>query len=371
MGCSIVFLSGDQVGSGDASLRRVLGCHSDDPNEPLYTGENPLCGPDLVSTAGLNPTTANRPIRENDKICDGFVEITESLSDNYDISGLGPAMSAKWVTSDTFDRMSRSIQMESDGVAWFQVKYGGETIMNSAPGSDRWPGCHISDTCSATDPAVRVFDTTLRTETGALPKPPHPDDELALIRWRVEGALLNLGAIERQVGKEKLDSVDRIDYFGHTSSGLRFSSETYSRNPEIARSISLNMRSGSIIVIHGCRRQSGTFWRTEEFLRALGKPVTLFSHDRYAGPGQPFNWVEHKIETNDKGESVLQSRKLKGADKVIGTILPESYVEWWAGVQDPQYLRRILANKNGDFRVTSDVKKVLKRVYSQTGVSPF
>ena len=46
----VVFLTEDQVESGVASLRRVLGCHFDDPNEPLYTGE-PLAN---LAASGLS-----------------------------------------------------------------------------------------------------------------------------------------------------------------------------------------------------------------------------------------------------------------------------------------------------------------------------
>jgi len=97
------------------------------------------------------------------------------------------------------------------------------------------------------------------------------------------------------------------------------------------------------------------------FLERFDVPVTLYSHDVRSGPGMPFNWVMNRIVKNADGSKRFESVALGGDAQVIGTILPEAFVRWWAREQDrnnERYLEDILLGRIV-VRMTNDVRAVL------------
>jgi len=168
--------------------------------------------------------------------------------------------------------------------------------------------------------------------------------------------------LDTQVLAKPDGSVRRIDSFGHTASGFSFpSGSSYPVNWRFAERIKDKMQSGAMIVIHGCGPPSGVHHGMQQFLEALGKPVTVYAHRNTSGPGMPMNWVAVTLEVKD-GKQIVSSRELVADDRVIGTILPESYVRWWASQQTAGKLRAFLADRFS-FRFTNDVRAVVFDVY--------
>ena len=169
------------------------------------------------------------------------------------------------------------------------------------------------------------------------------------VHWKTHG-------LERQVvGKD----VDRIDTLGHYASGLATARDGYALNPWMAERLAPYLRDDVKIVIHGCGKASGAFANTKQFLSKLGSKATLYTHRNRAGPGQPMNFVRHRLVDDGQGGKKLDSHLMDGKDKVIGEIFTEDYVKWWASKQDSKNLNKFLGDKE-HYTVTDDVRKVFQ-----------
>ena len=187
----IVFLTEDQVISKGLSVHTdVLRCESGN--------NNVLCEKDEleVSHGGLNLVRSERPEQKNAEICELAISSMESMRDRYDPSPLDYIVTHKWMKKDQIHRLVRSIAMES-GIDLWQVRHSGEVIMNAAPNPIKWPGCYRAPfDCTNADLSVEVFDRIFRKNPGPLGGPGITEiEELAEIRWRVEGALWTLAAM--------------------------------------------------------------------------------------------------------------------------------------------------------------------------------
>lgn len=151
------------------------------------------------------------------------------------------------------------------------------------------------------------------------------------------------------------DQVVRVDGFGHAASGLCDPSAHWNLNPAFARRMAGNMADGSLVVNHGCGTRSGKYFNTEAFLTLLPSGSLLYNHFNYAGPGQPHNWVRHRMQSG-----TLDSKRLEGSDSVVDTFLPRAYVAKWALKQKPADLQRTMSDPRNS--VTDDVREVFRGV---------
>lgn len=195
----IVFLTEDQTKNGSSvTPYKVLGCPESD---------NVLCKkPEIeISTDGLNITTSSRPTLSNAQTCENAIGVLESLRSGYDPSPLDAVLSEGWMTTQHTETLLRSLRWESNGLHGWRLILAGETVMDSGQNADgRWPGCYWTATpvtnprgdCDADDPSVEVFDRIFRVNGGPLGQDGvTAEQELAMIRWRVEGAIWTLASM--------------------------------------------------------------------------------------------------------------------------------------------------------------------------------
>lgn len=195
----IVFLTEDQTENGSGvTPYKVLGCPGSG-NGLCITPESE------IKTDGLNITTSVRPTLSNPQTCENAIGVLESLRTGYDPSPLDAVLSEGWMTVQQAETLLRGIHWESNGLHGWKLKLAGETVMNSEQNADqRWPGCYWTATpltnpqgdCDPDDPSVDAFDRIFRVRGGPLGQGGvTPEQELAMIRWRVEGAIWTLASM--------------------------------------------------------------------------------------------------------------------------------------------------------------------------------
>jgi hypothetical protein len=168
------------------------------------------------------------------------------------------------------------------------------------------------------------------------------------------------GLVEQVAGAG--EKVERVDSFGHAVSGFATKNSIYQFNEGLAKQLAPHLTADAKVVIHGC----GPTRNTEAFVRALGPGRTLYTHDIKSGPGMPINWERHSIETDAAGQQNYVRHKLSGDDRVVGEILSESYVKWWASKQTSSSLERFLTDpKKEGFNITNDVRGIMQTELDQ------
>jgi RHS repeat-associated protein len=172
------------------------------------------------------------------------------------------------------------------------------------------------------------------------------------------------GLVEQVAQKVKEGrTIDRVDSLGHAASGFATGKSIYQFDDYLAKRLAPYLQGGAKVIIHGC----GPTRNTEAFVRNLGSDVTVYTHDIRSGPGMPMNWVKHTVDTDANGGRSYVKRELSGADRVVGEILPESYVKWWVGEQSSGNLKQWIdeSKKGGVVRMTDDVRDIMQNELSQ------
>jgi hypothetical protein len=205
---NIVLLTEDILHNNTEKIKEMLGC------SPVST--DPRCMRETLTSAGLRlvlDKSAGGPGASSE----GCQEPALSLMDSLKTTGMDQPTLAKlatepWLFPDALWGLASLTFFDAvDGVEW-QLQSGGATVMNTnrGQGGGRWPGClraGATVSCDAADPPA-AFDKLFRNTTG-----PIDDAELALIRWRIEGALWTLAALSKRPIPQMFDKyIPAADY---------------------------------------------------------------------------------------------------------------------------------------------------------------
>jgi hypothetical protein len=152
----------------------------------------------------------------------------------------------------------------------------------------------------------------------------------------------------------KGSKVERIDTVGHTASGLVKAGDVFALDEKMAARMRPSLTEDVKIVAHGCGCMGKEpFRNAEAFLRALPKNATVYVHDIGSNPGMPVNWVRYRLVDNK-----LETHVMTGSDKVVGEVLPESYVRSWVSLNwGKDELKRWMK----ETRMTDDVKAIYQQ----------
>lgn len=126
------------------------------------------------------------------------------------------------------------------------------------------------------------------------------------------------------------------------------------------------------IIFHGCR--IGENPGIPHFVRLLPVGARVYGHQGGSAPGEPYDWVEYKIATDEKGKAIKEKvslgpgkgtierlkveKRALGNEPIIGKLLPKEYVEWWVGGRTASQLQTELHENKG--RIPADVETLMQ-----------
>ncbi len=214
-----VFFGADQLAAlpDDAArytrARQILQCDGAGKADPLC--RKPAGSTFTHASLGLVKDTSGSGGWGSPTMCDPMLPVVSSVATGFDSDGFAKALSLYQFSTDALRASVIDMKIKIDEVGDFVVTSGTTKVMSSSPtdgAAGIWPACAALGTCAfLSHPMVRVFDETFRAcpgttlgtcESGTSAK---ARAELNAIRWRVQGALWQLGAITGSVPPAMFD----------------------------------------------------------------------------------------------------------------------------------------------------------------------